>query len=190
MIRKDKKNTRNAIRQACLSLSAEEKKRQEEAICRQLWTLPQVKQATILLAYIGINHEIDTLPFLRAWLSCGKHLLLPKVEDDHRLTLYHIRNLDADLRPGFRSILEPIDERCVVWKEAIDIILVPGMAFTRSGRRLGQGKGYYDRLLPLYPDALKLAGALTPQLLETLPIEEHDQPIDIVVTPHEIIYCQ
>jgi len=65
----------------------------------------------------------------------------------------------------------------------IDVVVVPGLAFTTSGDRLGQGGGWYDRFLAsLRPEAIKIGVAFAPQIVESLPVEPHDIRMDVVIT--------
>jgi 5-formyltetrahydrofolate cyclo-ligase len=97
----------------------------------------------------------------------------------HRLVLHHVANLARDLTPGVLGIPEPLPRCPILDPRAIDWALVPGLAFDARGFRLGRGAGHYDRLLPqLRVEAPRWAAALSPQWLEDLPIEPHDQPLD------------
>lgn len=185
----NKKQLRSEIRQACLLMPPAEKLRQSRQIFKNLESVSQLNSANTLLAYIGIKHEIDTIPFLEYWINAGKTLILPKVEAQRTLSLYRIRNLKTDLVAGYRDIPEPNSDTCEIWKDKIDIILTPGVAFTLTGKRLGQGGGFYDTLLPDYPNTLKISMALSPQLVSDLPSEAHDQSVDILVTADDIIMC-
>lgn len=181
-----KKTLRQHIRQSCKLLPPEVKAQQTQQIFQFFQSLPEIQQAKNVLAYVGIGHEIDTRLFLQYCLDTGKHLLLPKVINDCQLTLHPIQQLDTDLRAGFRGILEPADTIPALDVTDIDVIFVPGVAFSRLGRRLGQGGGYYDRLLPLYPNARTIGAALTVQLIDDIPVDSHDQQIDIVITPEQV----
>jgi 5-formyltetrahydrofolate cyclo-ligase len=95
------------------------------------------------------------------------------------------------LRPGAWKILEPHPERCpVVAVEEIDLIFVPGLAFTRTGGRLGRGGGFYDRFLAgMRPGAMKVGVCFHAQLAGELPMEAHDHEVGVVVTEREVIRC-
>ena len=86
----------------------------------------------------------------------------------------------ADLQEGAFGIMEPCGELFTDY-EAIDVAIIPGMAFDRHGNRLGRGKGYYDRFLPLLPTRVFKIGVCFPfQLLDDIPMEEHDIKMDVV----------
>ena len=95
-----------------------------------------------------------------------------------------IDDLDADLEPGTLGIPEPAPDCPEVEPEAVDWVLVPGLAFDAAGYRLGRGAGHYDRLLPtLRPDAPRWALAFDCQWVDDLPVEPHDVPLDGIVSP-------
>ena len=92
----------------------------------------------------------------------------------------------ADLRKQMRGLLKAVSaEEKTAWDREV---LVPGMAFTQDGRRLGKGGGYYDCFLEREPDHETLALAYGFQMVETLPGEEHDRPVDMVITPEQIFF--
>ena len=98
------------------------------------------------MAYAAIRGEPDLTPLLSAALVQGKMLLMPRCEGK-RLSVRRITNL-RDLIPGTWGIPEPGEACPEAEPEAADLILVPGLAFSPEGYRLGQGAGYYDRFLP------------------------------------------
>jgi 5-formyltetrahydrofolate cyclo-ligase len=119
-------------------------------------------------------------------LHQGKILLLPRVNlQKGSLDLYLVRDPVRDLRVGTWGIREPRPDRCVrVDPHAIDFVLVPGLAFDARGGRLGYGGGFYDKLLAhgLSPCAWLVAGAFKSQMVEKVPVDGHDVPMDVVVT--------
>jgi len=99
-----------------------------------------------------------------------------------------IRNLDSDIEPGYHGIPEPRDHCSSVTVESIEWVLVPGVAFDPSGRRLGYGGGYYDRLLPLLcGEAPRVAGAFEAQLVDSVPAAPHDVGVDCIVTERRLL---
>jgi 5-formyltetrahydrofolate cyclo-ligase len=112
----------------------------------------------------------------------GRTFAYPRVGED-RLGLYAVDSL-YDLRAGRWGLREPdADPARAVAPDAIDLILVPGTAFTRDGRRLGRGGGYYDRLLAgVAPATCRTGVCFDFQIVPDLPTESHDQNVDFVVT--------
>ncbi len=130
-----------------------------------------------MLLYHSLPDEVDTHAFIRRW-SARKRILLPVVKgDDLELRLY---TGDDRLTEGAFHIDEPTGTAFTDYA-AIDLAVIPGVAFDRQGNRLGRGKGYYDRLLPRIPTAYKLGLCFPFQVLNQIPAEAHDIPMDEVL---------
>jgi 5-formyltetrahydrofolate cyclo-ligase len=151
-------------------------------IAEKFLSLPEVKKAKSILLYFPHKNEVDTTPIIEKLLQEGKNVILPKVVGFH-IHPIKISNL-ASLKSGYAGIKEPEGEKYPL--EDIDIIVVPAIAFDIHGHRLGYGKGYYDRLLSKV-NAYKIGLAYDFQVLEKLPSEPHDIPVDLIVTPTKII---
>lgn len=151
------------------------------AICRALAALPQFDAAETVLAFHGLAREVDTRAFLRETIARGKTLLLPRCEPERQLSLCVVRDLDADLTAGVFGILEPKRSCAVLGAEDVDFALVPCTSFDRAGNRLGQGGGYYDRLLPRLrcPTVCVCRERL---LADAVPVEPHDRRCDLYLT--------
>ena len=146
---------------------------------------PRYRAARCVAAYSAFGTEFDTGAFIRSVLGDGKALLLPRVDRSRRrLELCRVADPDAELRPGVWGILEPDPTRCEpVDAASLEFMLVPGVAFTARGERLGYGGGYYDGLIAtLGHGVFKAAGAFSVQVLESLPLGPHDQRLDAVLT--------
>jgi 5-formyltetrahydrofolate cyclo-ligase len=137
-----------------------------------------------VLLTIPFRNEWETAPLVRAALAAGKAVAVPRVDLEARmLELRAIVDLARDVGPGFKDIPEPLDHCPLLPREAIDFVVVPGVAYDREGRRLGYGGGYYDRLLPLLsPRAARVAGAFDVQVVDRVPTGPNDVTIDAVVT--------
>jgi 5-formyltetrahydrofolate cyclo-ligase len=157
-------------------------------ISKRVLAMGGFNDAQTVMAYMSIAAEFSTMEFVRATLVQGKILILPKVNRvEKRLDLFRVKNIDTDLAPGIWDILEPNPERCEkMLTEDIEFVLVPGVAFDAQCNRLGYGGGYYDRLLEdLGPFASLVAPAFALQIVERVPIEEHDIPLNVIVTEEQ-----
>ena len=114
--------------------------------------------------------------------GAGKSFAYPRVVED-RLDLFRVASLH-ELAPGAFDVREPrADLACAVAPDTLDLILVPGVAFTRSGERLGRGGGFYDRLLASLPvHTIKIGICFDAQILLELPVEPHDQRVEFIAT--------
>lgn len=153
-------------------------------ILAEVLDLPSYRRSGIVLAYASFGSELTTDEFLRRVLEDGKVLLLPRVEHNS-LGLYEVRDVVRDLAPGTWGIREPVPNRCqAVDPGGVGFALIPGVAFDRGGRRLGYGGGFYDRLLKdgLPVSTPLVSGAFEVQILDEVPVDPHDAPVDVVVT--------
>jgi 5-formyltetrahydrofolate cyclo-ligase len=156
------------------------------AIVRDIIETSVYRRSNTVMVYASFASELQTDEFMRHVLHQGKILLLPRVNlQKGSLDLYRVRDPVRDLRVGTWGIREPRPDRCVrVDPHAIDFVLVPGLAFDARGGRLGYGGGFYDKLLAhgLSPCAWLVAGAFKSQMVEKVPVDGHDVPMDVVVT--------
>jgi len=170
-------------------LSASKKKQYELHMLNSLRTWDVFKEACIIHIFLSKADEPETSQIIElAWKS-GKQIGVPCVLPD-TLELFHSQlNSFEDLCPGALGVLEPSPEqRTALNPESYDLVIVPGVAFDRQGGRLGYGKGYYDRFLD-QSHAFRLALAFDFQLLETVPTEIHDVPMDGILTENGIYFC-
>jgi 5-formyltetrahydrofolate cyclo-ligase len=156
----------------------------------RLTLLPHYHAARSVLCYVSFRSEVSTHDFLARAQDDGKRVVVPYCAE-RRLELFQIRGF-GDLEPGTLGILEPkielreLDE-CRVAVEAIDLFVIPGLAFDRRGGRLGYGKGYFDGLLKnARPDALLAAVAFECQMFEEIPMLPHDVRVDAVITEADV----
>ncbi len=151
-------------------------------VVEKLLSLPQIKKAKSILLYYPHKNEINTLPLINIFLKQGKTVLLPKVQNQDIIPV--IFKDFSQLKEGYAGIKEPEGESLP--PEEIDVVIVPGVAFDKKGHRLGYGKGYYDRFLSK-TNASKIGLAYDFQIVDNLPAEEHDIPLDFIITPTQII---
>ena len=160
-----------------------------EKISKNLCNLKEFQQADHILFYVSYNGEVDTHSLLKKTLSSKKTVFVPLSNPkDHTLSISELRAF-SDLIPGTYGILEPKKEKIRPSSiHNIDVVLVPGVAFDKYGHRLGQGGGYYDWFLSK-STAISIALSFKFQLVKEIPVESHDQSVDIIVTEHQVIRC-
>ncbi len=154
------------------------------SIVATILDLPAYETAHVVLAYASFGSELRTDELLRRALADGKTLLLPRVERGG-LGLYEVRDPARDLEPGTWGIREPRPDRCPpAAPGGVGFAFIPGVAFDRRARRLGYGGGFYDRLLAGgLPEGTPLvSGAFEVQVVDEVPTDPHDAPVDLVVT--------
>ena len=188
---------KQALRQSIIAarekLPASERLHLSHAIIGSVCDLAAYRQAQTVLGYLNFGAELAAELWVQQALADGKRVLLPRVNRASRhLDLYKVQDLQQDVAPGSWGIREPVVERCI--KEdalgTVDFILLPGVAFTREGARLGYGGGYYDKLLAQMPHRPTLvAGAFALQVVQEIPQEKTDRNVGWLVTEDETIRC-
>jgi 5-formyltetrahydrofolate cyclo-ligase len=158
------------------------------AIAARVEALPAFTAARTVLLTLPFRSEWDTWPLARRIAASHRRLVVPRVDRTARmLALHHVEDL-REVVPGYLGIPEPRPDCPPVHPLDVDFVLVPGVAFDASGRRLGYGGGYYDRLLPLMrPDVAEVGGAFDEQVVATVPVAAHDRRVGMVVTPTRTI---
>ena len=168
-------------------MSAAEQARRSAAACQRALALPEMASARKAMLFVTMPDEIDTRPLVEACLAEGKSVYAPRsLVKPRRMVPCRLRNLGL-VRPGAFGILEPPgDEVCA--PDALDVVFVPALGFDRRGNRLGKGAGYYDRFMasPGFR-AARVGIGFACQLVEAVPVEPHDLPVQIIVTPEETI---
>lgn len=163
------------------------------AITERLLQMPAYRQADGVLGYMNFGAEFASESWVERVLADGKRLALPKVNrHSNHLDLYWVDDPENQLAAELWGIREPIVERCerLCTANELDFALLPGVAFTREGARLGYGGGYYDKLLGCMTQRpVLVAAAFALQLVETLPQEATDVKVEWVVTEQESIAC-
>jgi 5-formyltetrahydrofolate cyclo-ligase len=183
------REAKRALRAAVLArrdaIDVDARRRDSRAIVERLWSHDEIAGARTLLVTLPFGSEWDTQGLVQRALAAGLAVAVPRVDPKARmLELHAVRDLVADVVPGHLGIPEPRPDRPVIAPDAIDAVVVPGVAFDAAGGRLGYGGGYYDRLLPrLRAGVRRIAGAFDVQVVPNVPRGTHDLAVDCVVTP-------
>ena len=159
--------------------SPQRRKSASEAVLRHLAADERFRTARVLVLYHSLPSEVDTRLLIERLAAEGREVLLPvSLPDGIRLKRY-----DPALgwAPGALNIMELVGDYYEA-EERIELVVVPGVAFDRSGNRLGRGKGYYDRLLRRLPGACKIGICYPFQLVDEVPLLGHDIRMDRVIT--------
>lgn len=159
-------------------------------ICERFAALPEYAAAKTVMFYVDVRTEVRTREYLPQVLGRGKRIVVPYCVDGE-LELFLLESMD-ELAVGMYKILEPkaelrsLPEKRVDVKE-LDLIMVPGVAFDRTGARMGHGFGYYDKLLEhARADAPLVALAFECQLFPEIPTAPHDIFMDKIITERAI----
>ena len=157
--------------------SAELRDISSERIHQNLKRITSFTNSQNIACYFPIGSEIDTHNIMLDMLEQDKNLLLPRIVNNN-LEFCIVPNLEK-LEKGSFEIMEPKDS-CKK-AEKIDCVLIPTVGVSKSGVRLGYGKGYYDRFLSLI-DAVKISLTYSKQIVKSIPNDSHDVKMDLIVT--------
>lgn len=181
----DKLQLREEIRRQIKGLDLPYISESSRAITALLISLPEFSSADRVLTYLSVNHEVDTRALIAHCLSIGKPVAIPRTEPGRKMSFAQITSLSENMELSPYGIPEPIKSLPSVFPQSGDIIIVPGLCFDNQGFRLGHGGGYYDRFLSQCPAAT--VGLCRCRLLQqTLPLEPHDIPVNILITEKKI----
>ncbi|MDP2143111.1 MAG: 5-formyltetrahydrofolate cyclo-ligase [Gallionella sp.] len=191
-----KNSIRTCIKAEREALPVEVRVAHSATIVQRLLQLPECRDASAVLGYMNFGSEFASDLFAAGVLAEGKRLALPKVNRHaNQLDLYWVEDFENQLVPGLWGIREPVVERCerLETLNEVEFALLPGVAFTRGGARLGYGGGFYDKLLA-GSDAgrerpVLVAAAFALQIVEQLPQEATDIKVERIVTEQETIAC-
>jgi 5-formyltetrahydrofolate cyclo-ligase len=171
------------------SLSPEQVRRESLAVCERLVRHPVFKEGETILFYFPFRKEVDVRPAMEEAWSAGKRVVLPKADPATKTLSFFSLRRGEPLVSGSYGIPEPSGKASAkIPPGAIDLVVVPGVAFDERGYRLGYGGGYYDRFFSRHPGPFKRIGvAYSFQVVPTVCPEEHDQRLDGLITPSKTL---
>lgn len=156
-------------------------------ISETLMSIEEVAAVNTIFCYASIGNEVMTHTLIDRMIESGKTVTTPVTEQRRVMHPHRISSRDElrHVMRGTAALLEPVGSPRFVGR--IDLIIAPAVAMTEAGDRLGMGGGYYDRFIELHPNARSIVLAYDCQMTNELPVEEHDQRINVIVTPTRVI---
>ena len=181
-ILEEKTKARNRYRAIRRGIPPEKRDSEAERAANRLFELDFYQKSDKILVYASFGEELDTSRVIQRSLHDGKQVYVPRCDPAIRgaMTFHWIADI-RELVPGMFGIPEPLPNR-PVYTGGGGLCIVPGLAFTGRGERLGYGGGYYDRFLQSF-SGLSVGLCYQEQLADRLPTEERDQRVQIVMTP-------
>jgi 5-formyltetrahydrofolate cyclo-ligase len=163
--------------------ASSDRQAKSQLIADKLFELDVIQKAKTILFYASLPGEVDTFAMITKAFELKKHICLPLVVENQRKMIPTLTKTLADLENGAYGIAQPrYDSSLEVDLKDIDAVIVPGLAFDKFNNRLGRGVGYYDRFLCRLPAETPTIGlAFDFQILERLPVEEHDVPLSVII---------
>ena len=186
----EKRRLRTLLRQQRLALSAQDVRKNSQRIAARLCVQAMFHQARQILLYSPDENEVDTEGLWQEARRQGKYVYYPRVTADKQEVEFVRRHDNEPLIPGVFDILVPPGENLLTSVAQTDLVLIPGVGFDRAGHRLGRGRGYYDRALrDILAGALRVGLAHDYQIVAHIPIDEHDERVDYIVTEKRLVEC-
>jgi len=162
-----------------------------ERIAASLLTHPVLRRTKIVFIYCHFRSEVQTALMIDHCLKQGKTVCVPvSVPDESDMVAVTINDPACDLAPGYKGIPEPPSHLVRTQRmepALIEVAVIPGTVFDRDGHRLGYGMGFYDRFLVRAPQAIRIGLAFSCQMVDRLPTQAHDIPMDMIVTEEEVM---
>ena len=174
----DKKALRQKIREQKRAMTPAQIEEASRKLAEQFLATEAYRNAKTLYGYLPYNQEVRTLPVLQQALADGKRVAVPKVYEDEMRFIY-LTDLNQ-VETGYAGIPEPIADEPIA-DDPTALVLMPGLAFDREGHRIGYGGGFYDKFLNAEPGHPTVALCYAFQMVEELPTEEFDVPVDWVL---------
>ena len=174
----DKQALRKEIKEKKRAMTEEQIVSKSQALGEMFLASDAYKQAKTIYGYLPYNQEVRTTAMLQQALQDGKRVAVPKCYGDEMRFIY-LEDLNQ-VEKGYCNIPEPILDEPVA-DDPTALVLMPGLAFTKEGLRMGYGGGFYDKFLAAEPNHPTLALCYDFQMVEYIPTEEYDVPVDWVL---------
>ena len=174
----DKKELRSKIREQKRAMTPQQIESASQKLVELFLATEQYRQAKTIYGYLPYNQEVRTVPLLEQALADGKKVAVPKIYGDEMRFIY-LADLNQ-VEKGYSGILEPI-ENGPLGDDPTALVLMPGIAFDKEGHRIGYGGGFYDKFLAKEPNHPTVALCYDFQIVNELPTEEFDIPVDLVL---------
>ena len=185
----EKAEARRLIKEKIQRLTRKEIVEKSGLIAENLFSFEPFRDSRFAMFFLSMKDEVLTLPMIERAIKEGKRVCAPRVIlPERRMILIEaeLRNGKVPFRRGEYGIMEPNGDESIAAGE-IDFVVVPGRAFDLKGNRLGRGAGYYDNFLKSLSEDVCLCGiAFECQILEEVPTDENDWPVDAVITEEKI----
>ena len=172
------------------ALSGKTRHEKSISVMHNFWSLPGMQRWSTLFMYVNFRSEVETLELIQRCINRGIRVAVPLVDAAAvRMIPLLIKDPEQDLVPGYYDIPEPDPKKSLpLGPDEIDAAVIPGSVFDTHGGRLGYGGGYYDRfLLNDAPQAKRIGLAFELQVVDKVPLEPHDQSLDILITEKRVV---
>lgn len=174
----DKKALRRQIKDLKRQMTADQIESASAKLGELLMNTPQYRQAKTVYGYLPYNQEVRTTPMLERAMQDGKRVAVPKIYGEEMKFIY----LDdlSQVEKNSCGIPEPVLDG-PIGDDPTALVLMPGLAFTKAGNRMGYGGGFYDKFLACEPNHPTVALCYDFQIVDEIPTDDYDVPVDLVL---------
>jgi 5-formyltetrahydrofolate cyclo-ligase len=169
------------------SLTAAEHAALSAAVTDRFTALPEVLAARALLCFVSFGSEVDTSLLMTWAIAAGKIVAAPRVIGPRAMEARRVTDPEHDLEQGRFGIMAPHADLPLVQPQELDVVVMPGSAFSAQGERMGYGGGFYDTYVRHATGATRIAPTFELQMVAALPCEPHDLPVDVIVTEERVL---
>ena len=165
-----------------------DKAAKDAEITERFLNMERVRDADCIMVYASFGSEVETYGIVDAFLGTDKKIAYPRCEENG-IMVFHVIESFADLHEGMYRISEPDISLPVAEVTDRTVCIIPGLAFTENGGRLGYGGGYYDRFLLDNPHIYTIALSYEELITDELPLLQHDLMVNSIVTEERTVFC-
>ncbi|MBN2136166.1 MAG: 5-formyltetrahydrofolate cyclo-ligase [Sedimentisphaerales bacterium] len=185
----DKARLRSKLKDTLLALQPDQRALKSRLACERLVATEHFRNASTVMLFLSLPHEVDTAGVILSAWQFGKTVAVPKISWEQRHMLpVRINSLDTGFTTESWGLRNPSATFPVPFGD-IDLVVTPGLAFDKQGNRLGRGGGYYDKFFAHEQvKACKCGFAFAEQLIDSVPVTDSDQPMDMLVTDAGAVY--
>lgn len=186
----EKVQLRERLQKCLLEMSEKQRNAKSKKACRNLISTPQFQSASTIMLYLSLPYEADTTEAILCAWQLGKIVTVPKISwQQKHMAPVRINTLETGFSTEVTGLRNPTKGTPMAIEE-IDLVVAPALGFDRKGNRLGHGGSYYDRFFANAALKAQRCGfAFAEQMVEEVPMRDHDKQMDFLVTDEEIIHC-
>ncbi|UCG58048.1 MAG: 5-formyltetrahydrofolate cyclo-ligase [Phycisphaerales bacterium] len=187
----DKAQLRRKLQNCVLAMPPKQRSEKSRKACHNLTSIPEFQNASMLMMFLSLPHEVDTSEAILCAWQLGKTVAVPKISWQQRHMIpVQINSLETGLSTAASGLRSPTAGVPIPFAE-IDLVVTPALAFDREGSRLGRGGSFYDRFFANRElKAIRCGFAFSEQVIDSVPMSESDEPVDMLVTDEEILYLK
>jgi 5-formyltetrahydrofolate cyclo-ligase len=191
LIRDQKKLIRTSILEKRNSLTLQEIKEAEQLIMNNLMSLNRFMLSQNVFCYLSFRSEVPTKDIIAHCQQQGKNVYIPKCVNETKEMILSLYDHEVKLAASNYGVQEPTKETIkIADRDILDIAIMPGAAFDSRGYRIGYGVGYYDKFFAhTQKKIFKIALAFSFQIIDEVPSDDFDIPVDCIITEKGIVMC-